>query len=90
MTGIDELEDGTDMVRHDGRDRYDPDGVYSITRLRVQEIFGQATNDEMVAFELTTRLEKAIKAAALLYSPDADKARKAFMVGFEVFCQDLD
>jgi len=95
MTGIDELEKGTALEartsEEDSEEVYvDPHGDYAIARAAVVDILQRLTGSKVNALEVLTRLEEALLATALLYTPDAAKARESFGVGLAVFCKDLD
>jgi len=92
MTGIDELDTGTALeLKKASKETYvDPHGPYAIARVEVVEILERLTGDKVNALEVLTRLEEALLATALLYTPDAAKARESFGVGLAVFCKPLD
>lgn len=93
MTGLDKLEKGTALIKEPknlpGTDYVDPHGDYALARVRVMEILERLTGDKVNALEVLTRLEESLLATALLYTPDAAKARESFGVGLTVFCKDL-
>jgi len=91
MTGIDDLDTGTALDTVKSEPEYvDPHGPYAVARVRVVEILERLTGDKVNALEILTRLEDSLLATALLYTPDAAKARESFGVGLAVFCKDLD
>ncbi len=92
MTGINELEKGTALSvpeKASEESFVDPHGDYALARVRVMEILERLTGDKVNALEVLTRLEESLLATALLYTPDAAKARESFGVGLTVFCKDL-
>ena len=68
----------------------DPHGSYAMGRVQVVEILERLTDSKVNALEILTRLEEALLASALLYTPDAKKARESFGVGLSVFCKSPD
>ena len=68
-----------------------PHGAYALSRVDIITILERLTDGNKInALEILTRFENANLATALLYAPDAAKARKAFSVGQAIFCKDLD